>query len=456
MIFPPVLIFAGKCGSSMRKQKDTSKNRTSPEIEYFPLGGRRIPESRFSARELRALRIVNNKVASSESLDDVMNSLFDCILKVNPKCDRLGLSLLVEDSRSATARWTRAEYEPVLLKGGYTEDIHGTSLEKLVQGNKVRIINDLPAYLQKHPSSRSSKILVKEGVCSNLTVPLKVEQRVVGLLFMSSRATRSFSRKHALFALATAERVSQIIEKAALIEQLIEASSSYSEMLGFVSHELKSPVASIVTDANLLLEGYLGDMDTKQKEKIAKMVVKAEYLLSLVKDYLDLARLEGPGLKAELKDDVKFIEDVVEPCIEILMPQIEEKSIRLEKDYPKAPLSVRCDPSLMKTAVINFIGNAVKYGIKGGEVSVKAERIRGSLSFSVWNEGPGFPPEGREKLFKRFSRIRSEELMKQKGTGVGLYSTRRIIQLHKGKVDARSEQGRWAEFSFSIPTPASK
>ncbi|MBN1864131.1 MAG: GAF domain-containing sensor histidine kinase [Victivallales bacterium] len=438
----------------MRKGNDTSKSRTSPEIEYFSPGRRRVTESHFPSRELRALRTVNSKVSAGESLDDVMNSLFDCISKVNPKCDRLGLSLLVEDSRRATAHWTRAEYEPVLLKGGYSEDIQGTSLDKLLQGNKVRIINDLPAYLRKHPSSRSSRILVKEGVRSNLTVPLKVEHRVVGLLFMSSRASHSFSRRHALFALATAERLSQTIEKAALIEQLIEASSSYSEMLGFVSHELKSPVASIVTDANLLLDGYLGDMDLKQKEKIAKMVVKAEYLLSLVKDYLDLARLEGPGLKADPKDDVNFIEDVVEPCIDILTPQMEEKDIRLERDYPKGLLSVCCDPSLMKTAVINFIGNAVKYGIKGGKVRIKAEKTREGLSFSVWNEGPGFPPEGREKLFKRFSRIRTEELMKQKGTGVGLYSTRRIIQLHKGKVDAHSEQGRWAEFSFSIPLPA--
>jgi len=101
--------------------------------------------------------------------------------------------------------------------------------------------------------------------------------------------------------------------------------------------------------------------------------------------------------------------------------------------------------------MVNLLGNAVKYGKREGRIRIRAHTVDGRLRVSVWNEGPGFPPEEKPRLFRKFSRLRTPELLKRKGTGVGLYSTWRIIQLHGGRIWADSEPGQWAEFSFEIP-----
>ena len=95
---------------------------------------------------------------------------------------------------------------------------------------------------------------------SNLACPLSVEGRIVGFIFRSSRRTHAYRPRHIELQMAISERLSQAVEKAWRIEQLEEANHAYTQMLGFVSHELKSPVASMVTDAELLSQGYLGDL----------------------------------------------------------------------------------------------------------------------------------------------------------------------------------------------------
>ena len=119
-------------------------------------------------------------------------------------------------------------------------------------------------------------------------------------MFRSSREPHVYDQHHVELQMALTDRLSQAVEKAWRIEQLTAANRAYIEMLGFVSHELKNPVASMVTDARLIAEGYLGAVDAKQKEKLGRLIKKGEYLLDLVREYLDLARVEGDELQLTL------------------------------------------------------------------------------------------------------------------------------------------------------------
>mgnify|MGYP001015535009 CR=1 FL=1 len=105
----------------------------------------------------------------------------------------------------------------------------------------------------------------------------------------------------------------------------------------------------------------------------------------------------------------------------------------------------------MRIALVNLLGNAVKYGNSGGAIRLTIETNGGRLRVSVMNEGPGFPAGMRDQLFKKFSRLNAPELKKRKGTGVGLYTTWRIIESHGGKIGAESEPGRSATFYFDLP-----
>ncbi len=121
-------------------------------------------------------------------------------------------------------------------------------------------------------------------------------------------------------------------------------------------------------------------------------------------------------------------------------------SVRVEQ----GPISLRGDPSLLGVVLRNLLGNAIKYGKPGGKIELNAAHTNEGLHIQVFNEGPGFSSEDRDFLFKRFSRIRKPELMKQKGTGVGLYVSWRIVQAHGGRIWAESEPRSWARFHVRL------
>ncbi len=419
-------------------------------VLYLHLAARKPEQVAFSPDEQAALDKINAKVAGARDLDEVMNLLYETTQSICP-CDRLGLAFVEENGQRVAARWARAEYEPLLLKTGYTEDLAGSSLEQVLRERQPRIINDLEHYLREHPESRSTKIILKEGVRASMTCPLLIDDRVVGLLFRSCRRPHAYDVRQMALHQAITERLSQAVEKAWRIKQLEEANKAYFEMLGFVSHELKSPVASLVTDARLLTEGYLGDLEDRQKAKIERMIAKGEYLLGLVREYLDLAHIEGGDLEPAFEDMPDLVNKVLEPSIDIVMPQIEAKSMRVSRDFSTELPPIKADSNLLKIVVVNLIGNGCKYGREGGAIKIAAQVEDARIRISVWNEGPGFAVDQRSRLFRKFSRLKSPELMKQKGTGVGLYTCWRIVQLHGGRIDAHSEEGAWAMFHFTLP-----
>lgn len=405
----------------------------------------------FPAEEQAVLDLINQKIAAAPTLGDLMDFLFETVRRLYP-CDRIGLSFLEDDGRRAVAHWTRALYEPIYLKKGYAEDITRSSLRTVLESGSPRIIYDLEEYLEEHPRSFSSSILVREGVRSSMTCVLAVESRPVGLIFLSSRVPHSYTPYHVKLWQAIAERISQAVEKVWNIEQLAAANQAYTEMLGFVSHELKNPVASMITDARVLSMGYMGPMDPKHVEKLEKLIKKGEYLLDLVRNYLDLARLEGGKLNLSPKR-MDLVAEVIEPSIELVLPQLQEKHQTLERVYAAPAFEAEADPALLKIVVVNFLGNASKYGNPEGHIRVRLEKTAHGFLVGVHNEGPGWPPEQRAKLFRKFSRLQTPELQTRKGTGVGLYTSWRIVQLHGGRVDAQSEHGHWAEFTLDIPQP---
>jgi signal transduction histidine kinase len=397
------------------------------------------------------LERINRKVAAGESLDEVMNFVYDATRALYP-CDRLGLAMIEEDGRRAVARWARAEYAPLHLKPGYAEDVHGGSLEGILRTGRMRIISDLEAYLRARPGSASTRLIVAEGARSSLTCPLRVEDRIVGLLFRSARRTAAYGDEHARLHGFIAERLSQAVEKVWRLAQLEEARRGMSEMLGFISHEMKNPLNVILLHSRVLQDGLLGPMPAAQADKVGRIHRTAEHMLGLVREYLDLARLDGAGPPLRPRPDVRAATDLVAPILDRLAPAAAGNGQRVEVDIPET-LTVECDPDLMGIALSNLIGNAIKYGAHGGRITVRAERDDHAWTCSIWNEGHGFRPEDRDRLFRRFSRLKDGSARGVEGTGLGLYAAWRIVRRHGGRIDATSEPGAWAEFRIIAPQP---
>lgn len=418
--------------------------------EESPPGG--LPRGRWSAAEQAAIDGVNERVAAAPDLAHLLDFVLENTRAVAP-CDRLSVAFLDPDGERLVAHATRADYEPLRLRPGFTAEVAGSSLQHVIAAGRPRILSDLPAYAAAHPDSVSSRLLVSEGVRSSLTCPLFVDDRVVGVLFRSSRQLDAYSERHVALHQQIARRLAQAVDKAYRIEQLAAANQAYSEMLGFVSHELKGPVAGMVMESQLLHDGLWGPVSEQQQQRLQRMIRRGEHLLGIVRDYLDLARMEGGELRATLVEGVSFSAAILEPARELVGADLEERRMRYAAELGPGLEALHCDPDLLRIVLVNLLGNGVKYGREEGQLEVRAERSEGTLRVTVRNEGPGFPPEQRSRLFRKFSRLDTPALRSRRGTGVGLYTAWRIARLHGGRMDARSEPGEWAEFELIIPQP---
>jgi hypothetical protein len=404
----------------------------------------------FTPLEIEVLERINRRVAGAGTLEETIDFLFNETRKIM-SCDRIDVALTEDDNRRMVLHHVKTGYERVFLAKGYTTDIVGGSIQRVFNYGFPSVIQDMEEHSRKNPHSESARLLVNEGIRSSMVCPLVVDDRAVGMLMCRSKNINAYTSHEVCLNREFAERLSQAVEKAWHIERLSSAMNSYMEMLSFVSHELKSPLSSIIMLGNTLTTGYLGDMADRQKEMVQRMVTKAEYLLSLTGEYLNLANFETGEFRLNARE-VDFIKDVVSHSLEIVAVTIDDARMTLEQNFDITADPVLCDPDLLKIVFTNLLSNAVKYGEKGGLLKLNVTSSDGIIHVSVWNQGPGFPENEKSRLFRRFSRIPTPELIERKGHGVGLYVTWKIIQLHGGRIWADSKHGEWAEFSFEIPS----
>lgn len=406
----------------------------------------------LTAEESTVLEEINRRVTGAESFDAIMDFLFERTKSIFP-CDRVAIAFLEDNGRRVATRAVRADYKDLIVSPGYSAGLVDSTLKEVLQSGKIRVINDLQAYLDMKPSSTSTASIVQEGQRSSLSCPLVVEGRPVGFLFRNSRKPGAYSDHEVLLHALMAERLSQAVEKAWRIAQLTRANEGYMEMLAFASHELKSPLASISMECDMLLDGYAGTLTDDQTASVKRMYRKVHSLVETTNDYLSLARFEGGQLKINIIEKVDLLADAVYPALEQLNAQMDARQVKIVIEPAGGVGTVSCDPKAFQTVFLNLIGNGIKYGKEGGQVKVTLKTEPHRFSAAVFNEGPGFPAEERNKLFKRFSRLYVPEFQKVRGTGVGLYIVWQLIDLHNGSITGSSEYGKWAEFAFSIPQP---
>lgn len=399
--------------------------------------------------------------SSGKSLYEVLDVIYDALRPIIP-FDRMAVAFHNEETGLVTQRWLRSEQPARHLTTGYWAELRGSSLEPILRTGRPRIINNLEHYLAAHPDSRNTRGILQDGILSSLTCPLRSAGKVIGFIFFSSGQPDTYHESH----IATFEKVAAAlnlaVEKVKYIDDLEQVKRNYAQILYFVAHELKSPLSSVVTIAQTLTGGYLGQLTPAQTERIERIVQNATHLINLVRDYLDLAQIESGEMKFRPRPAVDLVDDVIRPTLEIHLPAAAARDMQVHTDLEY--LTCPGDPDLLKIVVSNLLANAIKYGRTGGHVWVSlvrraffdyddtGERHRAWYAyFSVRNEGEGFSPEQKPKLFGRFQRLDHPVSKQAKGSGLGLYISRQIILRHGGEISADSEPGIWAEFHFRLP-----
>ena len=221
------------------------------------------------------------------------------------------------------------------------------------------------------------------------------------------------------------------------------------EMLGFVSHELRNPLASSIMSIDTLRQGYLGPLTEAQEKMLTTVDRNLHYFLDMIGNYLDMSRLEKGEINLQISI-VALFPDVVSPIVEGLQGELQSRGMTVENRVP-GDMMIAADPNLVKIVYDNLLANAVKYGSDGGTIALDAQEVGGEVAMSVLNEGPGIPRDKIPQLFAKFGRIKDPRFKRQKGTGLGLYICKEIVEKHGGRIWADSEDGQWAKFTFALP-----
>ena len=226
---------------------------------------------------------------------------------------------------------------------------------------------------------------------------------------------------------------------------LTELNRSYMETVQFVTHELKSPVAAVLSHVHLLRKRFLGPVPPKQDEVLGRIEANLERLLEMIGRYLSLARIERQELRPHVTR-VPLLSEVVAPAVDAAEPDICGRGMRVDNRVP-ADVALRCDVNMTREVFDNLLSNAVKYGRKGGLITLDCKAEGEWAACTVRNEGQGIPPEKMTRLFQKFSYADSRDMAKHsRGTGLGLFITRQIVEAHGGAITADSRPGEWAEF----------
>lgn len=215
-------------------------------------------------------------------------------------------------------------------------------------------------------------------------------------------------------------------------EKLAVMNKRYLDLIGFVSHELKGILSSIVLNTYLLRKRILGEINEKQDNVLTSMARNLDYLTVTVKNFLNLSRIEKDELRID-KQELRIKDHIINPALDSFRQQAEEKDIRVVVKADPA-MTVPADPGLMQIVMNNLISNAVKYGQPGGQIRITAREHDDAVEIEVYNDGEPIASVDLPKLFRKFSRVVYRGMETVKGTGIGLFISREIVEKHGGTI----------------------
>ena len=230
--------------------------------------------------------------------------------------------------------------------------------------------------------------------------------------------------------------------------QLEVASQHKSDFLANMSHELRTPLNAIIGFSQVLRQRLFGPINEKQEEYLDDILSSGNHLLSLINDVLDLSKVEAG--QVELEVGSFSLREALERGVVMVREPASKRGVAVALELAPDVDLVEGDERRLRQVVFNLLSNAVKFTPEGGSIVVASARVDGEVQVSVTDTGPGIVAEDRERIFEEFHQT-DVGVQQREGTGLGLALSKRLVELHGGRIWVESEHGHGSCFVFTLP-----
>jgi signal transduction histidine kinase/DNA-binding response OmpR family regulator len=411
----------------------------------------RTGELARKVNQLEALGAVGEAVSSSLNLTEVLTTIVTQAVLLSGT-DGGSIYEFDEDAKEFRIRTVYGTSPEVLDTLRRTRiGLDDTFLGKAAtQGRPMELPDLRDAPLDPHLS-----VLAEGGWRSLVAVPMLREGRIVGAMVVRRHAPghvseeicdllETFASQSAL-ALINAQLYRQLERQSAALEV---AGRHKSEFLASMSHELRTPLNAIIGFSEVLLERMFGELNERQDDYLRDIWSSGKHLLELLNDILDLSKIDAGQM---VLNRSKFVvRESLEYCLSLVRERALKQRILLSLEVDPDVGLLDADRLRFRQVALNLLSNAVKFTPDGGRVDVRAS-IRGQdLVVIVADTGVGVAAEDRQRIFDSFQQ--GTRLSGQvEGTGLGLTLSKRIVELHGGRIWVESEAGKGSTFGFALP-----
>ena len=232
-----------------------------------------------------------------------------------------------------------------------------------------------------------------------------------------------------------------------------QANRAKSEFLANMSHELRTPLNHIIGFTEMVLDEACGSINQAQKEFLDDVHHSSKHLLALINDILDLAKVEAG--KLELSPGNINLKTLLKNSLNMFSEKVMQDNIELKLSTNHLPDHIFADERKLKQIIYNLVSNAVKFSPNGGKITIHAStetKNKKDVLISVGDNGIGMKSEDLDRVFDTFEQGENAATRQYQGTGLGLSLTKKLVELHGGKIWAQSDgHGKGAVFNFTIP-----
>jgi len=214
----------------------------------------------------------------------------------------------------------------------------------------------------------------------------------------------------------------------------------------FVSHQLRSPLISVQQYCEVILGGFTGEVNRKQKEMIQEAGKRIDELLKLVNDWLNMSRIEAGNFIG--KFEPVTLAPLLSETMELLKPLADNRKVTLEQVLGDVPAAIQGNGESLKQAFMNLISNAIEYNRQRGTVTLSMREESNQLLVEISDTGIGISQENLPFIFDEFFRVKVRGVI---GSGLGLPIAKKIIEAHNGSIDVVSEPGKGTTFTILLP-----